>query len=174
MPKTISRLLAPLLASLAMCACAAPPSPPAPPAPYAGADVSGSVDAADIGLPLYPGARLVAPHDGGDRPALNLSIWGGSLGFRLAVVKLHSDAPMADVAAFYRRAMARRGPWRDCSRPDEGAGPTCDRGDTPAGGHLFKAGDEDKEVRTVSLSPQDGGVRIQLVRAAFGREAALR
>lgn len=171
MPNPVSRFTVAVLTCLTLSACAAPPSPPKP---YAGADIGGSVDAADVGLPLFPGARLVSPNQGEDKPALNLSIWGGSLGFRLAVVKLHSAAPMADVAAFYRRAMARRGPWRDCSRPDEGAGPTCDRGDPPAGGHLFKAGVDDEEVRTVSLSPQDGGVLIQLVRVAFGREAALR
>lgn len=171
MPNPVSRFTVAVLTCLTLSACAAPPSPPKP---YAGADISGSVDAADVGLPLFPGARLVAPHDGEDKPALNLSIWGGSLGFRLAVVKLHSDAPIADVAAFYRRAMAGRGPWRDCSRPDEGTGPSCSKSDPPPGGYLFKAGVEDEEVRTVSLSPQDGGVRIQLVRVAFGREAALR
>ena len=171
MPNAISRLLAPLLASLAVCACAAPPSPPPP---YAGADFSGSVDATDIGLPLYPGARLVSPHDGSDKPALNVSIWGGSLGFRLAVVKLQSDAPIAEVARFYRSAMSRRGPWRDCSQSAAGEGPSCGKGDPPAGGYLFKAGVDDEEIRTVSLSPQDGGVLIQLVRVAFGREAAVR
>lgn len=168
MPRALLRLAAPLLASCTLVACAAPP------APYAGADIDGRVDEADIGLPLYPGARPVVPHDGGDKPALNLSIWGGSLGFRLAVVKLQSHAPIADVATFYRRAMQRRGPWRDCSQPLAGKGPDCGRHEVPAGGFLFKAGVEDEEIRTVVLSPQDGGVQIQLVRVAFGRAAALR
>jgi len=169
MPKTCSRLVAAALTSLALAATAAPPS-----TPYAGADVTASVDAVDVGLPLYPGAKLVSPHDGDDKPALNVSIWGGSLGFRLAVVKLHSRAPIDEVASFYRRAMARRGPWRDCSQPAGGAGPSCGKGDPPTGGYLFKAGVDDEEIRTVSLSPQEGGVLIQLVRVAFGREAALR
>lgn len=168
MPRTFHRILAPLLASFALAACAAPP------APYAGADIDGRVDEADVGLPLYPGARLIAPHDGEDKPALNLSIWGGSLGFRLAVVKLQSSAPIADVAGFYRRAMQRRGPWRDCAQPTASAGPDCGKNEVPAGGFLFKAGVEDEEVRTVVLSPQEGGVQIQLVRVAFGRAAALR
>lgn len=169
MPNSLARLPAALLGTLVLGACAAPP-----PAPYAGADVSASVDGADLGLPLYPGARLMSPPESAEKPALNLSIWGGSLGFRLAVAKLQSPAPMADVADFYRRAMARGGPWRDCAEPARGSGPACARGDVPAGGHLFKAGVDDEDLRIVSLSPHDGGVRIQLVRVAFGREAARR
>jgi hypothetical protein len=140
--------------------------------PYAGADLRAEADAADVGLPLYPGARPLAPHDGEDSPAVNLGIWGGSLGFRVAVIKLRSSAPMADVAAYYRQNLQRRGPMRDCARPAEGDGPDCGKSEVPRGGHLFKAGVEDQEIRTVSLSPQDGGVLIQLVRVAFGRAAA--
>lgn len=183
MSRTFSRLGVLLAATLALSlsACAAPPaSAPAPtPHPYAGADFSVDADATDVGLPVFPGARLQSPHNGDDKPALNLSIWGGTLGLRVAVIKLRSDAPIADVAAFYRRAMARRGPWRDCARPGAasapGAGPDCSKSEIPRGGFLFKAGVDDEEVRTVALSPHDeGGVQIQLVRVAFGREAALR
>lgn len=166
--RSAPRFAALMLATITLVACAAPP------APFAGADIDGRVDEADIGLPLYPGARLVMPHDGGDKPALNFSIWGGSLGFRLAVVKLQSAAPIGEVAAYYRRAMQRRGPWRDCGLPAAGPGPDCGKNEVPAGGFLFKAGADDDEIRTVVLSPQDGGVQIQLVRVAFGRAAALR
>jgi hypothetical protein len=79
-----------------------------------------------------------------------------------------------EVAAYYRRAMQRRGPWRDCGLPAAGPGPDCGKNEVPAGGFLFKAGADDDEIRTVVLSPQDGGVQIQLVRVAFGRAAALR
>lgn len=140
--------------------------------PYAGADLRAEADAADVGLPVFPGARPLAPHDGEDSSAVNLGIWGGSLGFRVAVLKVQASAPMADVAAYYRQTMQRRGPMRDCARPTEGEGPSCGKSDVPRGGHLFKAGVEDQEIRTVSLSPQDGGVLIQLVRVAFGRAAA--
>lgn len=140
--------------------------------PYAVADLRADAGAADVGLPLFPGARPLAPHDGEDSPAVNLGIWGGSLGFRVAVIKLKAGAPMADVAAYYRQALQQRGPMRDCARPAEGAGPDCGKSEVPRGGHLFKAGVDDQEIRTVSLSLQDGGVLIQLVRVAFGRAAA--
>lgn len=142
---------------------------PAEPA-YAGVDLRAEADATDLGLPIYPGARR-PPDDGDEKTAVTLGLWGGSLGFRVTVLKLLSPDGVAPIAAFYRDALARYGDVQDCGAvgrpPDAG----CDGDTPPPGGRLFKV-EAGKVVRVVSLKPHAGEVLIQLVRVATGRAAA--
>jgi hypothetical protein len=129
--------------------------------------------AADLDLPLYAGAT-VRRDAGDDGHGINLSLWGGSVGFKLAVAKYHSADAVDPVAAFYREALSRFGPVLDCSAPrtktasaaadskvlacsaEDKAGP---------GGRLYKAGTKDNQ-RVVNVKPAaDGrGTDLELVR----------
>jgi hypothetical protein len=74
---------------------------------------SEEASAKDVGLPLYPVAR---PHkDTSDESAaVQLGLWGGNSGFKLAVLKLESNDAPEKVAAFYRKALAKYGRVLDC------------------------------------------------------------
>ena len=148
-------------------ALAAPPEPS-----YAGVDVRAEADAAELGLPIYPGARR-PPDDGDEKTAVTLGIWGGSLGFRVTVLKLLSPDPVGTIGEFYRKALARHGEVQDCGVVGRQPDPGCDGDKPPPGGRLYKV-EVDKVTRVVSLKPQNGEVLIQLVRVATGRAAAAR
>jgi hypothetical protein len=82
---------------------------------------SEEASAKDVGLPIYPGAR---PHkDKSDEsPAVQLGLWGGNSGFKLAVLKLESNDAPEKVAAFYRKALAKYGKVVNCGGSSETAG----------------------------------------------------
>lgn len=79
-----------------------------------GIHVSKQADALDVGLPVYPGARLKEKDfDGSDKSA-NLNISG--FGFRLKVVALEyqSDDSPAKVLTFYRDQLKKYGNVLEC------------------------------------------------------------
>jgi hypothetical protein len=82
---------------------------------------SKEASAKDVGLPLYPGAR---PHtDKSDEsPGVQLGLWGGNSGFKLAVLKLESNAAPERVAAFYRKALAKYGKVLECDASSKATG----------------------------------------------------
>ena len=139
----------------------------------AGLDLHARADAKDVGLPLYPGAVKKSDGDG-DAGAVSLGIWGGSFGFRLAVVSYRSADSVEKVAAFYREAMGRYGPVLDCTNAhgksrDEGSGQadrdrpvTCDNEGVEAGGRLFKAGVRHSQ-RVFKVAPDGTGASFTLV-----------
>jgi hypothetical protein len=127
-------------------------------------------EAAEIGLPVYPGA--VPNPDAEDQQAgATLRLWGGPFGMKLQLLKLKSSDRPADVARFYRDALARQGPVLDCTeaRTQEPALPAASKelqcGDErpAAGGYIFKAGTKGS-LRVVNIEPLAGGSKLQLVR----------
>lgn len=141
----------------------------------AGLEVRGELNAAELGLPIYPGARPL-PDKADENAALSLGLWGGSLGFSLKVAKYGSRAPLERVAAYYREALAALGPVIDCSSgtpralapaPAASAAtpPSCDNKKPSVAGELiYKVGDA-KNFHLVALQPREGaGVEFQIVR----------
>lgn len=164
-----------LAAALSAAILATPLLHAAPPEPsYAGLDLRAEADASELGLPVYPGARRPpAAGDGDQKTAVTLALWGGSLGFRVTVLKLLSPDVVSDIADFYRAALARHGEVLDCAAAGRSVDAGCDGDTPPPGGRLYKVV-SGSETRVVSLKPQDGEVLIQLVRVATGRAAAAR
>jgi hypothetical protein len=136
----------------------------------AGIELSDKSSAADVGLPAYPGAAIRRDKDD-DGEGLNLSLWGGSLGFKLALVKFTSADSVEKVAGFYRDAMSRYGTVLDCTGPRPAApGPTdkkvlaCNKDDKgEPGGKLYKVGTP-RQQRIVSIKPVGSRVEFDLVR----------
>jgi hypothetical protein len=136
-----------------------------------GLDIHADADAADVGLPAYPGA-VKRPDGDGDASGFKFGVWGQSFGIKLAAVSYRSDDDVDKVAAFYRAAMARYGTVLDCSRnlkrPDadrkaDKDGPvTCDNDTAPAGGRLFKVG-TNRSQRVFNAKPAPDGTRFELV-----------
>lgn len=83
-----------------------------------GIHVSNDADASDVGLPIYPGARLKPKEANGDSKSANVNI--SSFGFSLRVVALEyeSDDAPAKVIAFYRDQLKKYGKVLECQTND--------------------------------------------------------
>ena len=153
----------------------------------AGIDNHPDADAADVGLPLYPGA-VKKPSKGEEHAGLSFGLWGGAFGMKLVAVSYASKDGLDAVSAFYRDALAKYGPVVDCSqnrpknarRPKDASsrGITIDSGsdkadgsapvvcgdDGPdvAGGRLYKVGTKNDQ-RVFEVEPGPGGVSFDLV-----------
>jgi hypothetical protein len=92
--------------------------------PFGGVHVnSDGTTAADVGLPVYPGAQLSPKKDGGDKAA-DVRLGFGDWQFRLKVVKYHSSDSSDQVLAFYRKALGRYGDVIQCSGQNPVGSPT--------------------------------------------------
>jgi hypothetical protein len=134
----------------------------------AGLVASGQATAKDVGLPIYPGAT---PHKdtGEDSNAARLGLWGGGLGFKLAVLKLESKDTPAQVADFYQKALAKYGKVLNCTNGRADAEPKNDSRDLSCGddkpnkdGMLFKSGSKEKQ-HIVAIQPYGKGTTFALV-----------
>lgn len=137
----------------------------------AGVYVGANANAKDVGLPIYHGAR---PHKdkGNDMPATKFGLWGGSFGFKIAVIKLESSDPPDKIAAFYKKALGKYGPVLNCtsasnSSSDEDKNESskkieCGDDKPDAGGMLFKSGTKEKQ-HIVGVTPNGTGSVLELV-----------
>ena len=159
----------PLLAAL-MAALMAAPVARAADGFSAGVQARPSANAADNGLPVYPGAIARQDPDD-DSAAATLALWGGPFGLRLAVMKFRSGDPPQAVAAYYRAALERYGPVLDCgttarrratATPKDAQALHCDDDEQPAGGFVFKAGTQATQ-RIVAIRPDGAGARFEIV-----------
>ncbi len=155
----------------------------------AGIDIHNDASAADVGLPLYPGAVKKPSKDDDNSTGISFGLWGGSFGMKLAAVEYTSPDSVDAVASFYRDALAKYGPVVDCSQnkpknpkgksgssrgvwsssdvddgKDAANKPVTCGGDGPdvAGGRLYKVGTK-SDQRLFELDPVSGGVNFQLV-----------
>jgi hypothetical protein len=142
-----------------------------------GLDIHADADAADVGLPAYPGAVKKSDRSG-DPTGFSFGVWGESFGVKIAVVSYRSVDSVDKVAAFYRDALAKYGPVLDCSRNPKGSGGphvdfddkakkdkpvTCDNDTVEAGGRLYKVG-TNRAQRVFKATPWHDGVTFELVR----------
>ena len=76
---------------------------------------SDSVTAADVGLPVYPGAKLSSKKDKDGDKSADIHFGFGDWQFRLKVVKYETSDSQDDVLAFYKKALGRYGDVIQCS-----------------------------------------------------------
>jgi hypothetical protein len=130
---------------------------------------SKNAGAKDIGLPLYPGSRK-HKDSSDDSASVQLGAWGGSSGFKLAVLKMDSDDAPGKVTAFYRKALSKYGKVLNCS--DSGAaaaakeksanGLDCEDDHADENETVLKAGTKEAK-RIVSVKPNGSGSIYDLV-----------
>lgn len=165
-PTMLASVLAPVLMAVAASALSASAL-----AAGAGIELNDKSSAADVGLPAYPGATVRRDKDDGDGDGLNLALWGGSLGFRLSLMKFSTGDSVDKVATFYRDAMGRYGNVLDCTGPRPApAAPAdkkvlaCNKDDKgEPGGKLYKVGTPNQQ-RIVSIKPVSGRVEFEMLR----------
>ncbi len=142
-----------------------------------GLDLHADADAADVGLPAYPGA-IKKSDKGGDPSGFKFGIWGESFGIKIAVVSYRSGDSVDKVAAFYRDALGKYGVVLDCSgnvkKPDavprsdddkkaaKDKPVTCGDDTVGTGGRLFKVG-TGRAQRVFKVKPVADGSTFELV-----------
>lgn len=136
-----------------------------------GIHVSKDASAADVGIPVYPGARLREKQDGDDKSA-NVNISG--FGFQLKVVALEyeSDDPAEKVLAYYKDQLKKYGDVLQChtsslhvntdfkKRHDDSHELTCE-GESGSDTEL-KVGTRDNQ-HIVAVEPSGKGSNFSLV-----------
>jgi hypothetical protein len=137
----------------------------------AGITIRSQATAKDVGLPIYPGAKL-RKDSGDDSAGANLGMWGGSFGLKLVALKLESADAQDKIGAFYKKALSKYGPVLDCSNPpanakgdrsdDKSNKLSCGDDKIDGGGQLFKSGTKEKQ-HLVSIKPGASGSTIDLV-----------
>src|SRR5260370_16873798 len=99
-----------------------------------------------------------------------MGIWGSTIGFKLAVMKIESNDTPDKIAEFYKKALAKYGTVLNCSDPSQKASGKDKTGssnrlecgdDKPEkGGLLFKAGTKEKQL---GIQPNEHGTTFHLV-----------
>ena len=77
--------------------------------PVGGIHVSKDVDAADVGLTVYPGARLKQKDSNGENKSANVNISSFGYGLRVVAMEYESDDAPAKVVAFYQDQLKKYG-----------------------------------------------------------------
>jgi len=137
--------------------------------PFGGLKVRTAIDPRDVGLAIYPKARLKPSEDSGDDKSANVNISTPFFGLKIIALKYESDDPPATVVDFYRKDMARYGKVAECKGGDyahhEDHGMTltldCDQQGDKRGVEL-KAG-EGSSQHIVGVKPRGDGSEFGLV-----------
>jgi hypothetical protein len=124
----------------------------------------------EVGLPIYPGAKL-HKDEKDDSASVRMGLWGGSFGFKLAVMKMESNDAQEKIAEFYKKALAKYGTVLNCSDPSQSASAKddggssnkleCDNDKPEKGGRVYKAGTKEKQ-HVVAIQPNGTGSLFQL------------
>ncbi|NCT82237.1 MAG: hypothetical protein GXC94_03775 [Comamonadaceae bacterium] len=134
-----------------------------------GLEGHGRTEAADLGLPVYDGARLFKEGQD-DKAAVTLGAWAGRFGLKVDVMKFRVAAPPERVAAFYAQALGRYGEVLDCREPAARVKPpkdserlSCDGREPRAGDYEYRVGTA-KSFRIVSVRRDGEGARFDMAR----------
>ena len=137
----------------------------------AGVVFSKQATSKEVGLPVYPGAKL-RKEEKEDSPTVNMGIWGSTFGFKLAVMKMESNDSPEKVAEFYKKALAKYGTVLNCSDASKNNGGNekngssnkleCDDDKPEKGELVFKAGTKEKQ-HVVEIQANGQGSLFQLV-----------
>jgi hypothetical protein len=81
--------------------------------PLGGIHVSKDADAQDVGLAIYPGARL-KPKDNGNDKSANVNISGFGYGIKVVALEYQSDDPPTKLLSYYRDQLQKYGKVLEC------------------------------------------------------------
>jgi len=145
--------------------------------PFANLKVDSSEQAADNGIPVYPGAHL-RPAENGDNHSANINLGAAGFGLKVIAAEYETDDSPEKVKAFYEDKMKKFGATLTCNghsggsdvhvgihsgwehRNDKDNKLSCS--DTKGDGWEIKAGTSDDE-HLVSIEPHGSGTRFGTV-----------
>jgi hypothetical protein len=79
-----------------------------------GIHVSKQADVSDIGLAVYPGARLMERDSGGSDKSANVNISGFGYGLKVVALEYQSDDAPAKILSFYKDQLKKYGSVLEC------------------------------------------------------------
>lgn len=79
-----------------------------------GIHVSKQADVADVGLAVYPGARMKEKDSDGSDKSANVNISGFGFGIKVVAVEYESDDTPAKILAFYKDQLKKYGNVLEC------------------------------------------------------------
>jgi hypothetical protein len=79
-----------------------------------GIHVSKQADASDVGLAIYPGARLKLKDSDGDDKSANVNISGFGFGVKVVALEYQTDDSPAKLIAFYKDQLKKYGSVLEC------------------------------------------------------------
>jgi hypothetical protein len=79
-----------------------------------GIHVSKQADASDVGLAIYPGARLKLKGSDGDDKSANVNISGFGFGVKVVALEYQTDDAPAKLIAFYKDQLKKYGSVLEC------------------------------------------------------------
>ena len=82
--------------------------------PVGGIHVSKGANAADVGLAVYPGARLKQNDDNGNDKSANVNISGFGFGLKVVALQYESDDSPAKLIDYYRNELKKYGKVLEC------------------------------------------------------------
>ena len=85
---------------------------------------SDNTTAADVGLPVYPGAKLSTDNDKDHDKSADIHLGFGDWQFRLKVVKYQTSDSSEEVLAYYKKALGRYGLVVQCNGKTAVGSPT--------------------------------------------------
>lgn len=143
--------------------------------PFGSLKVNTDVDAAETGLPVFPGATRKEKSES-DKGAANVNINSEMFGLKVAVVEFQTDQSPQKVLDFYKDKLKTYGPVLECrdtaymsySRkdPDSDRGSddpvTCDRGAVHGEAVQLKVGTQARQ-HVVAVKPHGDGSYFALV-----------
>src|ERR1700674_1370970 len=117
--------------------------------------VGNDADIRDIGLPLYPGARL--KHDEHDKNSANLAIFTAAFGMKLVVVNYDSDDSPNKLIAYYRDKLKKFGKVIECHTGEHGGDVHVNGGKNDSNGSkdVKYAGDNTGSVLELKVGTQE-------------------
>jgi len=77
--------------------------------PVGGIHVSKGVNPEDVGIPVYPGARLKQKDSSGDDKSANVNISGFGYGLKVAALEYESSDSPGKVVAYYKEQLRKYG-----------------------------------------------------------------
>jgi len=88
--------------------------------PVGGIHVSKDADEADVGLPVYPGARKKEKDDEGEEKSANVNISAGRFGLKVAAIEYESNDPPDKLVSYYRAQLKKYGKVLECHTSRQG------------------------------------------------------
>jgi hypothetical protein len=149
--------------------------------PVGGIHVSKDADVADIGLAVYPGARLKEKDFNGDNKSANVNISGFGYGLKVVAMEYEADDPPAKIIAFYQDQLKKFGNVLQCRTShldvntdikdsDHGSHELTCEGDSGSNTELKVGTKENQHI--VAVEPEGKGSSFSLVYVrTHGKEA---
>jgi hypothetical protein len=76
--------------------------------------VSKNADVRDVGLPVYPGARVKQKNDNGEEKSANVNISSNFFGLKVVAIEYESDDPPEKLITYYADQLKKYGSVLEC------------------------------------------------------------